>query len=82
MYLHPSLSCCFGFQVNCFCLKLLHLKIYTWNNIRACWALGKPILAFKVDSKIFDQVLRLLLDAKSCDNTVKLVFNLDDDYPI
>jgi hypothetical protein len=58
------------------------LIIFIGNNIRVCWALGRPTLAFEVDSKIFDQVLKPLLDAKSSENIVRLVFNLDDDSPI
>jgi hypothetical protein len=37
---------------------------------------------FEVDSKIFDQVLKPLLDVKLGENIMKLVFNLDDDSPI
>jgi hypothetical protein len=40
------------------------------------------ILALKVVSKIFDEVLKPLLDAKSGQNFVKHGFNLDDDSPI
>lgn len=56
--------------------------IFTGNNICVCWALGKPILVLKVDSKIFDQVLNPLLDVELGENIMKLVFNLDDDSPI
>jgi hypothetical protein len=42
--------------------------------------LGRSILA--LDSKIFDEVLKPLLDAELGENIVKPSFNLDDDYPI
>jgi hypothetical protein len=44
--------------------------------------LGRPILTLNVDSKIFDQILKPLLDAKFNENIVRLVFNLDDNSPI
>jgi len=44
--------------------------------------LGRPILAFEVDPKIFDEVLKPLLDVKSGENFVRPSFNLDDDSPI
>jgi hypothetical protein len=44
--------------------------------------LGRPILALKVDSKIFDEVLKPFLDAKSSETVIQLVFNLDDNFPI
>jgi hypothetical protein len=34
------------------------------------------------NSKIFDEVLKLLLDADSCETVVSPAFNLDDDSPI
>jgi hypothetical protein len=43
---------------------------------------GKSILALKADSKIFDEVLKPLLDVESGKNIVKPIFNLDDDSPI
>jgi hypothetical protein len=60
----------------------LHLIIFTGNSIRACWALGRPTLAFEADLKILDEVLKPLLDVESSKNIVRLVFNLDDDFPI
>jgi hypothetical protein len=50
------------------------------NSIRACRALGRPIFALKADSKIFDEVLKPLLDAS--ETIVGPIFNLDDNYPI
>jgi hypothetical protein len=44
--------------------------------------LGKPILALEADSKIFDEVLKLLLDVNSCNTIVWPIFNLDDNSPI
>jgi len=44
--------------------------------------LGRPIFALEVDSKIFDKVLKPLLDVDSSEIIVRLVFNLDDDSPI
>jgi hypothetical protein len=52
------------------------------NNINACWALGRPILALEVDQNIFDEMLKPLLDVKSSKIVVYHVFNLDDDFPI
>ncbi len=40
------------------------------------------ILTLKVDSKIFDEVLKPLLDVELGENFVKPGFNLDDDSPI
>ncbi len=34
------------------------------NSIHVYLALGRPILALEVDSKIFDEVLKPLLDAE------------------
>jgi hypothetical protein len=58
------------------------LIIFTGNNICVCQALGRPILVLKVDSKIFDQVLKPLLDVELGENIMRFVFNLDDDSPI
>jgi hypothetical protein len=44
--------------------------------------LGRPILALKVDSKIFDKVLKPFLDVESSETIIQLVFNLDDKSPI
>jgi hypothetical protein len=44
--------------------------------------LGRPILALKVDSKIFDEVLKPLLDVELGKIIIQLVFNLDDYSPI
>jgi hypothetical protein len=52
------------------------------NNICVCQVLVKPILALEVDSKIFDEVLKPILDADSSEIIVWLVFNLDDNSPI
>jgi hypothetical protein len=54
----------------------------TRNNICACQALGRPILAFEANLEIFEKVLKPLLDAKSNENIVRPGFNLDDDFPI
>jgi hypothetical protein len=56
--------------------------VFLRNNIHVYWALGRPILALEVDSKIFDEVLKPLLDADSSEIIVRHVFNLDDDSPI
>ncbi len=50
------------------------------NNICACWTLGRPILALENDSKIFDKVLKPLLDANLGKTIVCPIFNLDDDF--
>jgi hypothetical protein len=50
------------------------------NSIRAFRALGRPIFALKADSKIFDEVLKPLLDAS--ESIVRPVFNLDDNFLI
>jgi hypothetical protein len=50
------------------------------NNIPACQALGRPILALEVDSKIFDEVLKPLLDVKSIEIIVRPIFNLDEKF--
>jgi hypothetical protein len=52
------------------------------NSIHAYWALGRPILAFKVNSKIFDEVLKPLLVVELSKTIVWCVFNLDNDSPI
>jgi hypothetical protein len=52
------------------------------NNICVCWAFGKPIFALEVDSEIFDEVLKPLLDANLGKIIVRPIFNLDDDSPI
>jgi hypothetical protein len=44
--------------------------------------LGRLILALKVDLKIFDEVLKPLLDVDLGENIVKPSFNLDDNFPI
>jgi hypothetical protein len=44
--------------------------------------LGRLILALKVDLKIFDEVLKPLLDVDLGENIVKPSFNLDDNSPI
>jgi hypothetical protein len=44
--------------------------------------LGRPILALKVDSEIFDEVLKPFLVAELGGTIVLHVFNLDDDSPI
>jgi len=72
----PSYFC------NLLCLLLLHLIVLTRHNIRACWALGRPILALEVDSEIFDEVLKPLFEVELGENIVKSCFNLDDNSPI
>jgi hypothetical protein len=52
------------------------------NNICVCQALGRPILAFEVNLKIFDEVLKPLLDVELDKIIIWHVFNLDDDSPI
>lgn len=52
------------------------------NNIRVCWVFGRPILALEVDSEIFYEVLKPLLDANLGKVVVRPIFNLDDDSPI
>ncbi len=81
IFFHPS-QVFLKYLCNLLCLLLLHFIIFTWNNICACWMLGKSILALEVDSKLFHQVLKPLLDAESCENIVKPSFNLDEDFPI
>ncbi len=76
VFLNSKLFC------NLLCLLLLHLIILIGNNIRACQALGRLILALKVDSKIFHEVFKPFLHAKSSKNIVKHGFNLDEDSPI
>jgi hypothetical protein len=44
--------------------------------------LGRLILAFEVDSKTFDEVLKPLLDAKLGENIVRPIFTRNDDSPI
>jgi hypothetical protein len=44
--------------------------------------LGRPILALKADSNIFDEKLKPLLDAKSSENIVRPSFNFDENSPI
>jgi hypothetical protein len=44
--------------------------------------LGKPILVLEVDSKIFHEVLKPLLDVELGGNIVKLGFNLNEDFAI
>jgi hypothetical protein len=44
--------------------------------------LWKPILALEANSKIFDEVLKPLLDVNSSKTIVQPIFNLDDGYPI
>jgi hypothetical protein len=58
------------------------LLVLIANNIHACHALHKPILAFETDPNIFYEVLKPLLDAKLDKTIVQFVFNLDDDSPI
>ncbi len=70
LFLQPFLSLIFAFDY------------FIGNSIRACQALGRLILALEVDSKIFNEVLKPLLDAKLSENIVRHVFNLDDDSPI
>jgi hypothetical protein len=41
--------------------------------------LGRPILAFEVDSKTFDELLKQLLDAKLGKNILRPILTLDDD---
>jgi hypothetical protein len=74
MYLHSSLSNCFGFQVKFAILSSLTSIFYffTCNNICACQAPRRPILAFKDDLEIFDEVLKPLLDVE----LVKLLLDL------
>ncbi len=67
---------------NLLCFLLLHLIILIGNNICACRTLGKSILVLEVDSKIFHEVFKPLLDAELGENIVKLGFNLDEDFPI
>jgi hypothetical protein len=45
-------------------------------------SIWRPILAFKADLEISDEVLKPRLDAKSGKNIVKSIFNFDDDFPI
>jgi hypothetical protein len=56
--------------------------VFTRNSICACRTLGRPILALEADSKIFDEVLKPLLDADLGKTIVHPIFNLDDDSPI
>jgi hypothetical protein len=58
------------------------LIILTRNNIRACWALGRSILALKANSEIFEELLNPILDAKLGETIVGPIFNLDDNSPI
>jgi hypothetical protein len=58
------------------------LIAFTRQIIGVYRELGRPILALEANSKIFDEVLKPLLDAKLGENIVKLYFNLDDDSPI
>lgn len=44
--------------------------------------MGRSILALKVESKIFDEVFKPLLDVELGKNFVKPSFNLDDNFPI
>jgi hypothetical protein len=56
--------------------------VLTWNSIHAYRALGRPILALEADSKIFDEVLKPLLDVDLSETIVRPIFNLDDNSPI
>jgi hypothetical protein len=56
--------------------------VFTWNNIHACQALGRPILALEAYSEIFDEVLKPLLDVNLGETIVWPIFNLDDNPPI
>jgi hypothetical protein len=56
--------------------------VFIGNNIRVCRALGRPILAFEVDLKIFDEMPKPLLDVELDKIIIWHVFNLDDDSPI
>ncbi len=56
--------------------------VLTLNSIRACRALGRSILALELDSKIFDEVLKPLLDVNLGETIVQPIFNLDDNSPI
>jgi hypothetical protein len=56
--------------------------VFIGNNICACQALGRPILALEANSEIFDEMLKPLLDANLGKIIVQHVFNLDDDSPI
>ncbi len=44
--------------------------------------LGRPILALEVDLKIFDEMLKPLLDVNLGEIIVRPIFNFDDNYPI
>jgi hypothetical protein len=52
------------------------------NNISVCQVLGRPILALEVNSEIFYQALKPLLDANLGKTIVQPIFNLDDNSPI
>jgi hypothetical protein len=52
------------------------------GNSRACWALGRPILALDADLEMFDEVLKPLLDVESSGTIVWPIFNHDDNFPI
>jgi hypothetical protein len=56
--------------------------VFARNNIHAYETLGRPILALEVDSKIFDEVLKPLLDVELGETIVRPIFNLDDNSPI
>jgi len=58
------------------------LLVLVGNNIHICQALNKPILALEANPDIFDEVLKMPLDAKLNKIIVQSVFNLDDDSPI
>jgi len=76
IFLIPSYFCNLSF------LLLLHLIFLTRNNICAYWKLGKLIPILEVDSKIFREVLKPLLDVKLGKNIFRLDFNRDEDSPI
>jgi hypothetical protein len=56
--------------------------VLTRNNIHVYWVLWRPILALEANSKIFDEVLKPLLDVDLGKTIVPLIFNLNDGSPI
>jgi hypothetical protein len=44
--------------------------------------LDRLIFALEIDSKVFHEILKPLLDAESSENIVRPSFNLDEDSPI
>ncbi len=60
----------------------MHLIVFTRNNIHVCQVLDRLIFALEIDSKVFHEILKPLLDAESSENIVRPSFNLDEDSPI